>query len=115
MYGLGYPGKPIVLPVGTYLFSEVETVGYRGAWTGDITYGGKVVVTKGSNLTVTRTNYDDVIIAAAPVSATPTPTATPAATPTPEPTTETGGVLPDTSTQSGNWIAYGAALAALLR
>lgn len=113
MYGLGYPGKPIVLPVGTYLFSEIDSAGYRGAWTGDITYGGKVVVTKGSNLTVTRTNYDDVVVVPTVVTATPTPTATPTVTPTPEPTTETGGVLPDTSTQSGNWMAYGAGLVLL--
>jgi hypothetical protein len=108
--GLGYPGKPIVLPVGIYLLSEDSTNGYRGAWTGDITYGGRIVITKGSNITVTRTNYDDVVISAPVATATPTPTATPSATPTPEPTTETGGVLPDTSTPLGNWTLFGAIL-----
>jgi hypothetical protein len=111
--GLGYPGKPIVLPVGTYLFSELATDGYRGAWTGDITYGGKVVVTKGVNLTVTRTNYDAVNLPVAIATATPTPTATPSSTPTPEPTTETGGVLPDTATPIGNAALLGAVLVAI--
>jgi hypothetical protein len=115
--GLGYPGKPMVLPVGTYLLSEIATDGYRGAWTGDITYGGKVVVTKGSNLTVTRTNYDAVNYPVAVVTptptATPTPIATPPVTPTPEPTTETGGVLPDTATPIGNAALLGAVLLAL--
>jgi hypothetical protein len=115
--GLGFPGKPVILPVGTYLFSELATDGYRGVWTGDITYGGRVVVTKGANLTVTRTNYDDVIYPAAVATATPTPTAspteTPAVTPTPEPTTETGGVLPDTATPIGNMALVGAVLVAI--
>ena len=113
--GLGFPGKPMVLPVGTYLLSEIATDGYRGAWTGDITYGGKVVVTKGSNLTVTRTNYDAVNypVAVATPTPTPTPTATPSVTPTPEPTTETGGVLPDTATPIGNTALLGAVLVAL--
>jgi hypothetical protein len=115
--GLGFPGKPIVLPVGTYLFSELATDGYRGVWTGDITYGGRVVVTKGGNITVTRTNYDDRNLPEAVATATPsptaTPTATPSVTPTPEPTTETGGVLPDTSTPIGNMALVGAVLVAL--
>jgi hypothetical protein len=114
LIGLGFPGKPVVLPVGTYLFSEIDAAGYRGAWTGDITYGGRVVITKGSNLTVTRTNYDDVAYVASTPTPVATPTATPAATPTatpsPEPTTETGGVLPDTSTPFGNWALMGAVL-----
>lgn len=117
LIGLGFPGKPVVLPVGTYLFSELDTDGYRGVWTGDITYGGRVVVTKGGNITVTRTNYDDVIFPSAVATATPTPTATPSATPsvtpTPEPTTETGGVLPDTATPIGNTALLGAVLVAL--
>jgi len=110
LIGLGFPGKPVVLPVGTYLFSEVDALGYRGAWTGDITYGGKVIVTKGSHLTVTRTNYDDVSYVATSPTPVATPSDTPAATPSPEPTTEAGGVLPNTSTPFGNWALIGAAL-----
>lgn len=115
--GVPSPGRTYVLPVGTYLLYEDSVAGYWGFWDGDITRGGRVVITKGSNLVVTRTNYDDRTVYVAPVTptptASPTATATPSATPTPEPTTETGGVLPDTSTPIGNQALFGFAMLAL--
>jgi hypothetical protein len=103
--GMASPGRTYVLPVGTYLLSEDSVAGYWGYWDGDITRGGGIEVTKGSNLVVTRINMD--IRSAQVVDATPTPTASPTTTPSPEPTTETGGVLPDTSTPIGNQALLG--------
>lgn len=113
--GMASPGRTYVLPVGTYLLFEDSVAGYWGIWDGDITRGGRVVITKGSNLVVTRTNYDVRTPYVSPVTPAPTasPTATPAPTPTPEPTTETGGVLPDTSTPIGNQALFGFAVLAL--
>lgn len=113
--GMASPGRTYVLPVGTYLLFEDSVAGYWGIWDGDITRGGRVVITKGSNLVVTRTNYDVRTPYVSPVTPVPTatPTATPAPTPTPEPTTETGGVLPDTSTPIGNQALFGFALLSL--
>ena len=56
--GLASPGRLYVLPVGTYLLYEDSIPGYWGVWDGDITRGGRVDITKGSNLVVTRTNFD---------------------------------------------------------
>jgi hypothetical protein len=109
--GVASPGRTYILPVGTYLLFEDDVAGYWGIWDGDITRGGRVVISKGSNLVVTRTNYDVRTPYVAPVTpvptASPTATATPSATPTPEPTTETGGVLPDTSSPYGNQALFG--------
>lgn len=109
--GLASPGRLYVLPVGTYLLYEDSIPGYWGVWDGDITRGGRVDITKGSNLVVTRTNFDAYLAPVTEVQ--PTPIATPTATPTPEPTTEAGGVLPDTATPIGNAALLGAVLVAL--
>lgn len=113
--GVASPGRTYVLPVGLYLLYEDSIAGYWGIWDGDITRGGGIEITKGSNLVVTRTNFDVRTPYVSPVTPVPTatPTATPAPTPTPEPTTETGGVLPDTSTPIGNQALFGFALLAL--
>lgn len=113
--GLSSPGRIYVLPVGTYLLYEDTVANYWGVWSGDITRGGRVDIVKGSNLVVTRTNFDQYFAPVTEVLPTPTatPTATPSATPTPEPTTETGGVLPDTATPIGNTALLGAVLVAL--
>lgn len=113
--GLSAPGRIYVLPVGTYLLYEDSVADYWGTWSGDITRGGRVDITKGSNLVVTRTNFDQYFAPVTEVLPTPTatPTATPSPTPTPEPTTETGGVLPDTATPIGNMALVGAVLVAL--
>jgi hypothetical protein len=113
--GLASPGRLYVLPVGTYLLFEDTVSNYWGVWSGDITRGGRVDITKGSNLVVTRTNFDQYVAPVTEVLPTPTatPTATPTVTPTPEPTTETGGVLPDTATPIGNMALLGAVLVAL--
>lgn len=111
--GLSSPGRVYVLPVGSYFLYEDETPGYWGVWDGDITRGGRVDIIKGSNLVVTRTNFDAYV---GPVTApVPTPTATPVVTPTPtpEPTTETGGTLPDTSTSYGDQALVGFVLLAV--
>ena len=107
--GLASPGRVYVLPVGTYLLYEDSVSGYWGVWDGDITRGGRVDITKGSNLVVTRTNFDAYVAPVTEVVPTPIPTATatPTPTPTPEPTTETGGTLPDTSTPYGNQALIG--------
>lgn len=107
--GLDSPGRLYVLPVGSYLLYEDAVAGYRGIWNGDITRGGRVDITKGSMLVVTRNNYDtNILPVAAPTPvATPTATPTPAVTPTPEPSTEAGGTLPDTSTPFGNQALIG--------
>lgn len=113
--GLASPGRLYVLPVGTYLLFEDTVANYWGTWSGDITRGGRIDIVKGSNLVVTRTNFDQYIAPVTEVLPTPTatPTATPTVTPTLEPTTETGGVLPDTATPIGNMALLGAVLVAL--
>lgn len=110
--GLSSPGRLYVLPVGSYFLFEDETPGYWGVWDGDITRGGRVDITKGSNLVVTRTNFDAYVGPVTVPVPTPTPTVTPTVTPTPtpEPTTEAGGVLPNTSTPYGNQALYGLGL-----
>lgn len=108
--GVASPGRTYILPVGTYLLYEDSVAGYWGFWDGDITRGGRVDITKGSTLVVTRTNYDLRTPYVSPVTPIPTASPTAIATPTPEPTTETGGVLPDTATPIGNQALFGFAL-----
>lgn len=110
--GLSAPGRLYVLPVGSYFLYEDEKAGYWGVWDGNITRGGRVDITKGSNLVVTRTNFDAYVGPTTVPAPTPTATATTVATPTPtpEPTTETGGTLPDTSSNYGNQALLGMGL-----
>ncbi len=119
--GSASPGITYVLPAGSYVLSEDPTPGYGGTWSsGSITAGGTVVLVGGTDVTVTRSNYE---IASTPVTPTPTPTASPAPTATPEPTatpavpptetTATGGTLPNTSTPWGNALLIGAGLVIL--
>lgn len=101
---MGSTGRTFMLPAGTYLLKEDGTPGYRGVWSGSITFGGIVQLVAGEETTVTRTNFD-VDSATSTVVITETPTAT---TPT-----ETGGVLPTTSSPWGSELLLGAGFIAL--
>jgi type VI secretion system secreted protein VgrG len=104
---LGDTGKTYILAPGSYILYEERVAGYRGTWSGNISTGGTVNLVDGQVLTVTRTNFD----------LNPTPgqwiVADTATATTPVTPTETGGVLPNTSTPWGNELLLGAGLVLL--
>lgn len=101
---LGATGRKYILPAGIYVLKEDKTTGYRGVWSGPISLGGSVELVAGQEITVTRTNFDvDASTFVDLVEETPT-----AITPT-----ETGGVLPDTSTPWGRNLLLGSGLVLL--
>jgi hypothetical protein len=101
---LGATGRTYTLAPGQYILSEDRVAGYRGVWSGLISTGGMVTLTSGQDLTVTRTNFD-LNPTTGSVVYVDTSTATTPITPT-----ETGGVLPNTSTPWGNELLLGGGL-----
>jgi hypothetical protein len=101
---MGGTGKSYTLSAGDYSLVEDRVAGYRGVWSGPISNGGSIMLVAGADVTVTRTNFD--------LNPTPgafiyvdTSTATTPVTPT-----ESGGVLPNTSTPWGNELLLGGGL-----